>query len=553
MSVSSQSPRSRAAGGGSPAMASNETGRISAEQKKLDGDFKSLRTQFREFQKKYSVVDLAEANKLRSEFVEMKDLMKQHGGAQQAMNQLTQQVQQQAEGLNRQAREMQKLEQQNQEMQRQAQQKLEQQNREMQKLEQKTEQVQQQASVMTALKREMDVLKRELQDAKNLKKDLADHKQQQTRDKAELRREMPKMIEKELGKIGSELKSADLGTMKMVVSNTSQQFKQLQKQIYDSGVLRPKIEIVEEAEAVPVGMLELGEDMFSARLLVKLGFIKGRQEACDEARELFLKENPEMNNSDMEEDSEEPEHLRFDELVHGIMIPEVREGGNGYFQVTYGWLMVCAMCMAVQLLIVLVVIRHGIHAGEICLDEPRSGSSWWTLHVSKACAVVVAGTLMGKELMDTVNYLMVSILLEGNNDIEVVASAIIRIITIILIALANIVSFATAYSPADVFMSMTALSFIGEIGNFGLDIAKRGVLGHHIGKVMTELNFQIHLMTEYPPWFRTVHNITLTLTGGFTIFFTFLLMFQLNEPICGADGTGTNIFSFLTDFFSITA
>merc|ERR1712014_311404 len=158
------------------------------------------------------------------------------------------------------------------------------------------------------------------------------------------------------------------------------------------------------------------------------------------------------------------------------------------------------------------------------------------LRLAKGCAVFVAGTIMGKELMDTVNYVMVSELLMGHSA-ETLFSAFTRLCTIILIAVANVMSFTCSVNATDVFMNMTALSFLGDLGVFVLDVAKRGVLGHHVGKAMTELNFSISILEVYPAWFTRIRNFAVFFQFGFSSLFISLLVFVLEIPDCNPDGS----------------
>eukprot|EP00930_Biecheleria_cincta_P062146 TRINITY_DN47652_c0_g1_i1.p1 TRINITY_DN47652_c0_g1~~TRINITY_DN47652_c0_g1_i1.p1 ORF type:complete len:589 (+),score=102.58 TRINITY_DN47652_c0_g1_i1:35-1768(+) len=363
--------------------------------------------------------------------------------------------------------------------------------------------------------------------------------------------EVAKAVQKEVSKLTAELgamRSGDVGSIKMVVSATSKDLHELRKQIYDSGVLVRKAEVEDHHdEHPPVGSIELGEDMFSARLLVRLGFLKARQdklleEGGESPSELTMQKLV-SSDSECEERNErtlylaEEQHMvRFDDVVSGILVPEVKEGGLGYNKVTYGWLAVCLMTMFTQVLAVIVLLRHSFARADICRDKPADASSKLTLRLAKGCAVFVAGTIMGKELMDTVNYLMVSELLMGHSP-ESLLSAFTRLATVILIACANVMSFTCSDDASDVFMNMTALSFLGELGTFGLEVAKRGVLGHHVGKTMTELNFSISILKVYPDWFKTIRDIAVFFQFGFSAFFITLLVVFLDIPDCNPDGS----------------
>lgn len=383
-----------------------------------------------------------------------------------------------------------------------------------------------------------------------------------------------KVVEKELRKLGTDLstmKSTDLGTVKLVAQSCARELQEFKKQIYDSGVLIPKRDPPpqEQEEITPiVGTIELGEDIFSARLLLRLGWIKWAQDEKKQAREaeaeaedgdmperegtarspetrvLLIKGRREGTETSDEDSEHESSLVPFDELVSGLVIPEVLPGGHGYCEVTIGWGFVCVCVMCIQLLIVIVIITHSFSAGSDCVDPAEAeevSKPLTVLHVAKFSAVLVAGPTMGKELMDTLNFVMISGLLEENRSWETFFAAAVRFLTILLIGVANVMMFISTTDAADVFMNMTALTFIGEMGCFGLDFAKRGVFGTYISKTMTELNFQLNLVSKYPWWFNGIRNVTLFFTAFFTVAFCGLILF-VREPVCSEDGTSPNTF-----------
>lgn len=80
------------------------------------------------------------------------------------------------------------------------------------------------------------------------------------------------------------------------VQAVSQDLFRFKRQIYDSGVLHPKLPEQEaSAPEPPVGALELGEDVYSARLLIRLGVMKAHKEhhkaMKESAREIALATN----------------------------------------------------------------------------------------------------------------------------------------------------------------------------------------------------------------------------------------------------------------------
>lgn len=302
----------------------------------------------------------------------------------------------------------------------------------------------------------------------------------------------------------------------------STEFRNLMVQLQERGVLTPVREEPpdQEEEMPPVGTIELGEDCFTARLLLRLGFMKAKG-----ARELSMVS---MDSYDEEVLAD----LRVNtENVAGLQEPEVVEGGPGYFQVTTGWLSICVITLLLQFLVILVMLKNGADAGDDCLEKAPTFSEWILLHVSKACAMCVAGVLLAKDLMDVLNYWMVSELLEPRRSIEVIISAVLRGSLTVLIAVATVVIYMNLSSPASVWINMTAVSFIGELGGSVLEVAKRGVFGHHISKAMTTLNFQLTFISEYPAWFPWAQRITVVgCFVGILVFCT--VVFMMPDNVC---------------------
>jgi len=330
-----------------------------------------------------------------------------------------------------------------------------------------------------------------------------------------------------------------LGRLQVTADTTCNEFFALKKKLYDAGVLAPPKE--PEPEKTPVGTLELGEDVFTARLLIRLGLMKAQGEQEVKAREL---QGPDGFEEMASEDSSEEASLRptkmglvddFEENVTGLQVPEIEPEGRGLLLVTVGWVTICMVTLGVQVLIVGIMLMYGVEAGGDCIDEPLPPGKWYMLHISKAFATLAAGMLMGKELMDIVNYWMVSELLLTQTSKEVVVSAVLRILLILFIATANVIIFMTMNSPADVWINMTALGFISELSSAVLEIGKRGVFGHHIGKAVTSVNYSLNFMTDYPWWFDYARGITLTIAFAFIIVFA-LILYIVPDNVCMANG-----------------
>mmetsp|Transcript_62109 Transcript_62109/g.134836 ORF Transcript_62109/g.134836 Transcript_62109/m.134836 type:complete len:539 (+) Transcript_62109:43-1659(+) len=300
-------------------------------------------------------------------------------------------------------------------------------------------------------------------------------------------------------------------TLQVDVTSTTRDLNHLRKQIYDAGVLRPARPEVVEQERPAVGTIDLSEDVFCARLLLRLGFVKAAKEEVAELSE------------ELSSDDERHHIILHDEDVSGLQPPLLQEGDIGYDYVTTGWNGICAFTLVVQVVIVGIMLQYGLHQVETCEVSNVTGSSWWTLHMSKLLATVLAGVLMGKDIMDIVNYWMVSQLLEGTANWETSLTAFVRLVLAILIGFANVTIYESITSAAEVWMNMAALAFIGEIGQGVLLVAKGGIFGHHIAKEMTAINFQLTFLTEYPRWFYFARSFTVASTFAFTSIYSVLV------------------------------
>merc|ERR1711972_727904 len=93
-----------------------------------------------------------------------------------------------------------------------------------------------------------------------------------------------------------------------------------------------------------------------------------------------------------------------------------------------------------QVLVLLIMLAQGLDLSTTgnCFSKPPSPTQWITLHVSKALAMIVAGTLLGSHLMDIINYWMVADLLLPSFDLETTITAMFRVCLTILILVTNI-------------------------------------------------------------------------------------------------------------------
>jgi len=323
------------------------------------------------------------------------------------------------------------------------------------------------------------------------------------------------------------------------LTTTQTDLAYLKKQIFDSGVLTPKVETAPDEEPA-VGVMELGQNALSARLLIRLGLRKYKDAQLKITRE----ESQELL-TDEEDSWEHPE-----DLVKGLKDVEFLPGLPGYFQVTKGWLITCALSMALQLLALVNIFAYGLEHGDNCLDKAPEGVSWWTLHLSKAAGTVVVGCLMAGDVMDTVNYFMVSVLLEAHPGLEVFMSVMFQSLVTLLTLVANSVLFIIATSPDGIWLYVSAVGFVTELSKAVLGVAKSGILGHHIAKEITDLNFQLFFVHQYPWWFQPVRVVSYVAMFGFMGFFALYVSF-LPVQECPADGSpARNVFYHFTPEFS---
>jgi len=412
-----------------------------------------------------------------------------------------------------------------------------------------------QASQQSSMKREFEEMRKELQRAReqanqqgSMKRDFEEMRREfqsqareqgsaqvsMKRDFQEMKREFQREIQQVTGKMGDfdrqavELKRGLQSKDEIVrlESRTGLVIHDLQKltrQLWDRGVLAPpKPEEPPEEDKCPVGVLELDEDVFTARLLLKLGFMRAEAESRQGA-----------DSSDEDSDREAMMELSHFENVQGLMLPEVEKGEKGYLAATKGWLSICAVTTLVQWLILAVMLSHGLHSDE-CFHRPPTPFKWWLLHLSKALAMAMTGVLMGKEIMGILNYYLVSELLEPRRSAEVVATAMAQGGLTILLVAANVFIFMGLTNPVDVWTNMAALGFIASLDAEVLAAAKGGMLGHDIAKSLTPLNYQLSFMSYYPAWFGYVRGLAVVCVTCFIACFS-AVVFVMPDPVCEAD------------------
>lgn len=357
---------------------------------------------------------------------------------------------------------------------------------------------------LNEVKMQYSAIKRELNVAKEQKSRLQEHQREI---------EQLKCGTRSLNDITRLEAKSDLAAVELQV---------LRRQLLERGVLMPMLRAErgeeEEEGRPPVGTIELGEDIFTARLLLRLGLMKGQTEAEEE--------------DSLSSDGERSSMILSSSNVAGLVVPEVEEGTSAHFKLVYGWGGICSVTFLVQTLVLVIMLGHGLDMGEgECFEKPPPLATWLLLHASKALAMLVAGTLMGKELMDIANYWMVAELLMPKRCFEVVFTAALRVLMTITLIGANIAIFISLTNPAEVWLNMTALTFIGSLGEDVLGVAKRGVFGHPISKTMTAMNFQLSFVSEYPQWFAYVRTVTITIMASIVISFAYIT-FTSADPMC---------------------
>lgn len=339
-------------------------------------------------------------------------------------------------------------------------------------------------------------------------------------------------LEKSLREVIANDVGRDLSKVRSDANVTAGEFRSLKQELFDSGILKPKQPELQDSN--PVGTVELGETCFSARLLIRLSYMMARAEAKAEERQAEAEARgfvlAEADESDEDRTSVSRLEIDMDSDVHGLQPPTIAENGRGYMMATYGFGGIVWLTVFLQLLIVVILVWYSQVPTE-CWDATPNLLDWSVLHVSKAAAVFVAGTLMCKDLMEICNQLMVSVLLQGGFDCENVLSTLLRALVIALIAFANVFLFRGMVSAVNVWVNMAALAFVGELGGGVLEAAKRGVFGHTIRAVTTPITYELTFMSEYPWWIPAVQQATMLVMAIGTIA-SAAFVFLDNDAMC---------------------
>lgn len=320
------------------------------------------------------------------------------------------------------------------------------------------------------------------------------------------------------------------------VDSVQSDYFALKKKLMDSGVFKPPLP--DEPEAQPVGTIELGEDIFSARLLYRLGVVKGkfdqRQEKLEalEADKKGSPRTPEITNGvykamqlqDVDSDEEDTLDLdessipEWDENVSGLEAPAIMPGDPGYNIVNHGVLAIVYATLLIQVCVTLLLVYFGFTTGQ-CYD-PSKERPWMSIAIlrfSRAAATATAGCIMGKDLMELANYIMTNLLLEPKPSFELVFISFCRVLVALLLGLANLVMFMGLLNPFDIWLNLTALGFVAEMGGQMLDVAKRGFFGKKIASMSTDTQFALFFMHDYPGWFDHFQLVTQALGVAFII------------------------------------
>eukprot|EP00930_Biecheleria_cincta_P065171 TRINITY_DN5086_c0_g2_i1.p1 TRINITY_DN5086_c0_g2~~TRINITY_DN5086_c0_g2_i1.p1 ORF type:complete len:626 (+),score=129.70 TRINITY_DN5086_c0_g2_i1:83-1960(+) len=382
---------------------------------------------------------------------------------------------------------------------------------------------------MTSLVNEM---KQETNKAKQLSQEMSAAQRQMDQKAAQ----MKNSVDAELRKTGQEIKGAsqkmnqqerELAEMRQLLQLPAE-FAALRKTLNDLGVLKPPKVQAPPDEPRPVGTIGLAEDCFSSRLLVNIGYLKAKAERH---RGLSLSKECDSDEHGGSTDEEEDAGILAGlELVHGVAAPAIEEADPGYYIVTNGMIGLVVVTLGFQLMIVLVLVYYGLKPTE-CYDHTPTDEEWYILHGSKAAAITVAGLLMGKDFMDITNHSMVTLLIEPKIDVEMMVVSFLRFTLTVLIGLANLFMFEGMVSPFSVWINMAALAFVGELGGAINDQMVKGVFGHDLRSTVTDLNYELTFVSQYPWWIKYVQGATIAFVALFIVGSAFLVVTK-SDPMC---------------------
>jgi DNA repair exonuclease SbcCD ATPase subunit len=328
-------------------------------------------------------------------------------------------------------------------------------------------------------------------------------------------------VEKEIG----EIKHNDFANLKQQIikvtergSHAQRSVDELYNTLKDLGVLKPPVVEVAEDAPPPVGAIELADDCFSARTLINVSYLKAR----------LVKHREELEFSSSEE-SFESMHDTLDN-VGGIVPPEIEEGAKGFLQVTWGWAVMCSVILAFQIMIVVILVSFFL-APQECFAEVPSIATVYILRTSKCCAMIVTGALMIRDVMDIVNVLMVDVLLLDELNFLSVCTQASRLLLSCMIFVANVFAFRGYVNPTNVWVNMTALTFVAELGAATNDLARRGVFGHYIRSTLTSQNYTLTFNVDYPWWIPSAQQFVKVAIALLTASCSVYLL-TADDPMC---------------------
>lgn len=170
------------------------------------------------------------------------------------------------------------------------------------------------------------------------------------------------------------------------------------------------------------------------------------------------------------------------------------------------WTGISFITLILQLIVVVLMMQFYIMTPG-CFDVlpvPYIDANWWVLHVSRGLAMLVCGAIMTRDFMDSLNYLMTSVLLEPHLSATVVLSFAGRLLLNVFLVMANIYLYMSFTEAGYLWVNMACLGFVATLDQDVLSLAKRGVFGHGIGKAVTGVKYELTFMHEYPSWFPGV-------------------------------------------------
>lgn len=324
--------------------------------------------------------------------------------------------------------------------------------------------------------------------------------------------------------------------MRDKVAALSAELQDLIAKLEDCGIFKP--DIPETTEDAPVvGTIELEEDIYTTRLLMRLGFMRGvtQQISADTDRDKDAHRDAYDSSSDDSSALNDrfhgiqplsPEYLAN---ISGLNVPEAEIGSASYYTVTRGFAGVCVATGLTQVLILAIFIKYGLGEGN-CIEH-ETFLDQILLRVSKLLAMLVLGGMMGSEFMGIVTYWMVCDLLLDTKDKEFAFTALFQMLMSVAVIIANVLVFMQLTAPGDVWLNLTALTFIAGLDSDVLGMAKQGFFGHAVAKSVLEVNYELTFVAQYPRWFATARRMTSLMVLVFvSVCGSWVFLYE--QPVC---------------------